>query len=45
MALLPAAAGWIRDATGQAGAPLLFAAGILFAALLTFLVFARLARN
>ncbi len=45
MALLPVAAGWIRDAAGQAGAPLLFAAGNLFAALLTFLVFARLARN
>lgn len=45
MALLPAAAGWIRDAAGQADAPLLLAAGILFTALLTFLVFARLARN
>lgn len=45
MALLPATAGWIRDATGQASAPLLFAAGTLCAALLTFVVFARLARN
>lgn len=45
MALLPTAAGWLRDATGQVSAPLLFAAGTLCAALLTFVVFARLARN
>lgn len=39
MAVLPAAAGWTRDAVGYAGAPLLFGAAVVIAALLAFAAF------
>lgn len=39
MAVLPAAAGWTRDAVGYAGAPLLFGAAVVIAALFAFAAF------
>jgi len=44
MALLPPVAGVVRDASGAAGAPLLFAGGLEFAALIVLLLF-RLAQR
>ncbi len=45
MAALPALAGWIRDTTGYAGAPLLFASAILIVALISFAAFCWVERR